>query len=1253
MIAGGKTLILTKDNGSFLTILNMEVGSCNFVEGDLIYTVKNDGIYSINAQTGRIGNVFKGKINGSARRLEGKIHFLTANGLVLHRGIFDPADENVHLERIQGSENDDGRCTYTLEGIDVSGKFIVTTITPDITGYIKGTRIYGRDNSLIFSTAMSDPSSGRYTVTPVYNESGDCNYISYSWNSKNSSYHYANIKVLGIYNGFAAQTNARDPNGYPCVTSEIVFARELSEKVYISAGAYWTWIRSTGSYGNGPAHGYPERIKVFVFNPENGTAGTGSISELGMRNVTVEYGSSSDTLAVFHTGNNHYGLSYGNETSVATWDQPLLGIIGRYVNKHLDGDKDINCVVIYDETNPSESYTAELLNRLSEKAAAHNGELIAADKIQIENGSLAEAIAGLGEEGHNMLLVSVEEGANAAITKTYSLLPDTEYHYEYYIKSDEPLASDVLQVSYEINQALDESGLASDGYIVTDMYFEDFNDTHLEPFFRLQESRVKDALYYGANVYNQQGSNWENRFYSDSSSLSFTIPQGKKAVLSFDWIIEMDGTQMWMANYIRINGQEWKAFAPQSGSGHYTHPVMLEEGENTLTFYAGAYGGRITSAKTCIDNLRADIVDAYYAATPGEPGHVSAPEQTRTLSIEQTPGGYVHVGGSFRTPPATVAYRAMADAEIISGPIGTDPYTVWTSTEPGSKKVQYNIPADKTAVYTLLYTQSSPRYYNDRNYPSNYYWGNYRWTSKYMNKNPQDPLDNVSTNYIIRLPAMSGTQTFSQESSDYRGAFGDYINITSVLANESNGPINDNRFFIDEGAEGEQKLYIENLTFGGNAAAEFCLPAGSCYIRDLSIYLMRNGVKEYVEEENFGSTEDLLKWKVDGAVAAIVKNSVPDDEDQSLVYRKGQVVDYNIYYYDYEGDPSKKQYWRYTHTPFNDGPHPDAYVILDENGSPAAVTGKILNESIRQFYIDGKYTLEHWQEDNTARPPTPEGNPDYDKLSNVETVTFYISGGATAPWIESIATDPAKVKEGDKYSIIVKVDDLEKDELRLFTEIYEDDKVIYSQWDHGITAGTNDEYPPVIINVKPAAWAGRYEVICTVRDHSGTGIDSYAFTVASAGKIEGNVYHTDLWDQNRKKFNLFYFGDEYNQYVSYSDYINMQPPRKRGVNVFWSGEKFLLSAEVVGDALSVSVNISGDDAYKTALRDTGRKNADGEAIYEGSLWSDTMMNKWGRNGPEELIFCFAADYGDGIIKTFNVPVIIDSTLDYWLLHRVW
>lgn len=444
-------------------------------------------------------------------------------------------------------------------------------------------------------------------------------------------------------------------------------------------------------------------------------------------------------------------------------------------------------------------------------------------------------------------------------------------------------------------------------------------------------------------------------------------------------------------------------------------------------------------------------------------------------------------------------------------------------------------------------------------------------------------------------------------------------------------------------------------------------------MQNFKIYYINNGNKVYLYHKPLQDTSELSVWDIsENAAAAMHTETRPEkEEDAPLIYKKGQLVSYNIFYDDYENDPSKRQYWRYTHTPYNDGAHPQAAVILDEYGNVMSSTGAILAQSIPRFYIDGKYTVEHWQEDNTNRTGEAGGAAGddqdvtdytlYDKLSNVETITFYIEGGASAPWITFIKTIPAEVKEGDTYRLQIGVDDAEKDPLRLTTELYKDKKLIYTHRQTDILADINGVYPEITTGCPPIAEPGNYEAVCTVRDWTGAGIGSYRFTVISEGKVTGFVNHTNQWEENRKKYNLKRFSEEGNRPMQLNDYIAMPTPRLRGTNVFWSGEKFMLRSETEGKPMKLNVEIytvneqgvRKSTGYFTELTKTGSKTATGAELWEGSLWEKGMINRWGRRAPEQLIFVFTASYAGGTAKVDEVMVLVDSRQDYWQLHRLW
>ncbi|QHI72521.1 hypothetical protein [Aminipila terrae] len=322
--------------------------------------------------------------------------------------------------------------------------------------------------------------------------------------------------------------------------------------------------------------------------------------------------------------------------------------------------------------------------------------------------------------------------------------------------------------------------------------------------------------------------------------------------------------------------------------------------------------------------------------------------------------------------------------------------------------------------------------------------------------------------------------------------------------------------------------------------------------------------------------------------------------------------------------------------------------------------------------MDGKYTVYHWQYDDTSRGLIPGGYPAYDKVSNTAELTFYIEGSATAPWITGISTSPVKVTENNYFSINAGIDDVEKDVLNLTTEVYKDKKHIFTHRKKNIKPidslgqisvnGKHGDGTPAVGDITypvtntgdlpDKAQAGIYQVVCTVRDQTGAGIGTYKFIVLSEGKIIGQVYHTDQWEINRKKYNLNRFKDEINKNIPYDDYMKLKQPRTRGVNVFWSGEKFMLSADVAGKPIKVTCKINGT-SYGANMKNSGKKNAAGETVYTGSIWDRSMINKWGRKEPVELTFTFSAVYSSGITKRHEVKIIVDNMEDYWKLHRVF
>lgn len=286
------------------------------------------------------------------------------------------------------------------------------------------------------------------------------------------------------------------------------------------------------------------------------------------------------------------------------------------------------------------------------------------------------------------------------------------------------------------------------------------------------------------------------------------------------------------------------------------------------------------------------------------------------------------------------------------------------------------------------------------------------------------------------------------------------------------------------------------------------------------------------------------------------------------------------------------------------------------------------------------------------------GNPAYDKLSNIETLTFYVEGTAEAPWIESIKTGQAgqqesggefpflqkKVEPGMNFGLRIRVDDLEKEVLSLETELYKDGKLLLHHYE-GEIIPVNQVYPPVTIPTAGRGEPGSYQVVCTVRDETGAGLGTHKFRVFVVNTLDGWVNHTEAWEQNRQKFNLKHpvVGD---------------PETPRGKSVFWPGETFVLKAAAGGNPLAVTCEIlgynkdNGEALYKTSLSSSGMKNSKGEMVYAGTLWHANMLKEWRGNILTPLTFRFTSVYQDTVLQK-DVQVILDNREPFLLLHRVW
>ncbi len=1224
-----KTHLLEKENGAYLTTLEFEMGEKNFVEGDFIYTFKTDGIYQVNRKTGAIKQLLQTSGTGGAvKKIQKELHFLTIQNNTLKRGIFNLKTQAVRYEAIEKVKNS-GNLYFQSEGIciDSEGNLLVRLYYKNNQekNYVNAA-VFTRENQ--FSREIHVGIDENAEILPILDEEGRLRYVSYVGKQNGSKYKRIMVYCHRTSDGTTLSYTYENRSGYE--TEDLpLYGKIQGDTVFI--------LTPQTPYAVGAAGGYYEVTKVTAFDFQTSATEESSISVMGLT-----------TGVQFFKQSSHYAAAEQNN-KINLYQKPasLNQLILEQMKRELAGKADLRLTALFDETNQANGDTFQSTIKalsdfgyqfvqITEKAASY-GETIrsALDGIKMKS---AEFLTGMPK----LLTERTEQGSKTKIVvsqtegkmeKTLLLEKNKKYYYEYELKKegDTKEQTDVLKQTPILAKTIPEALLSSSVYPVSKSFTEDFNDTNYNPYFTLDEKGEFTADYHFNSKENRYASGretgrgnygayqylYETRSASLSrtlASVQFTIAAGEKGVLSFDYSKGLNANFS-KESEILIDGKP--AYIEQiEGDGSYTHPVVLSSGIHEITLNSGTYGRSGLLCYAMIDNVRVDYLGAYSAA--------------QTSEAVQT-GGDTKITGSFTASPEITAYQAVKNASAVTDFAPQDG-SVYTT--PGGQRMEQ---------FMVEATMNPP----DRT--------NYSIQVAYDGKTPKKDGMSYQARGTVKdneLPYFNGNYIFTAQKgrSSYTLTATEGVQLHRVFYSlfPTNYPKTSSYF------EAGGLLYDAVQKYDDKTTVSLVFPKGTYYLQNFKVYTFDDaGNKQYVDNAAFKSQADLSVWKKTNLIASVIADN-DEKEDPSLVYKKGELVSYGISYYDYESDPSKKQYWRYTHTPFNDGAHPDAATVLNEDGNITSQNlNKVLNQPIQRFYVDGKYTVEHWQEDDTSRGSKVGGNSLYDKPSNVESLTFYIEGGGSAPWITSIKTVPTKVTEGEAFQIQVGVNDAEKDELRLTTEVYKDKKLLYTHRKTGLNA-VNGSYPLTTTGtVESKAQTGTYEVVCTVRDQTGAGIGTYRFTVLSEGKITGMVYHTENWEKNRKTYNLKRFKDEGNQEIPYADYVKQKAPRKRGTNVFWSGEKFMLQAEVAGSPSKVTCKIEGYPAYSTTMKSTGKKNAANETIYSGSLWDSTMLNKWGRKTPKELTFTFTATYSAGTTKTYTAKIIVDSQEDYWQLHRAF
>ncbi|MBQ2095577.1 MAG: hypothetical protein II474_06710, partial [Firmicutes bacterium] len=533
----------------------------------------------------------------------------------------------------------------------------------------------------------------------------------------------------------------------------------------------------------------------------------------------------------------------------------------------------------------------------------------------------------------------------------------------------------------------------------------------------------------------------------------------------------------------------------------------------------------------------------------------------------------------------------------------------------------FEIPKDRTVLYAYASGTGKPSVYTNSSGKKRYYDARWNWNGDLQGIHTKES-NGLLTLYEMPNPArffwrtLTGSHALTGRADTYYGAD---ISIDSAVLYVSEAgaavppALREGRFLEKEG-----QLYAEDLVFSGRGLVSFAAQDGTV-VRNLRVYSVSGGSEVTALTCAFRGESDLDGWSGETASAVIAPFAI-QKEEPARVYAKGETIRYQVFYGDYEHDPGKKQHWVYTHEALTDGPFPQA--------------GQDLSSPVTKFYVDGKYTATHWQEDDT-------GNSAYDKESNKVEITFYINSGpgSGAPWVKSIKTDPAAVRAGDAYTVRAAVDDSDKDPLTVTVEVYKDQgsQPVGKKTVRDLKPEASGRYPDVVLSGLPAAAAGTYDIVVSVKDDDGADVDTLRFRVKEARSLTGTVTHTAAWEANRLAWNEAMKG---------ADAV-------RPENMFWPGEMLVLNAPCTGDPVSVDAQIREFPQYAARLT-RGAAGADGKPVYTGQLWHSSMLTVIGTARPVPATVRFTAQYADGSKLTWDVAIVFDQSRgSYYQLHRTY
>ncbi len=1252
-----KILIIDKKTGAFVASPQFDYKylyshKSNYKNIDDQFYIKDDNLYILNRYGINVFNILSGTTKKIADyeiykscRVKGKVHFGFHEKRVNYRGVLDLNTGSIEKQFLTSYGIDQGYTPYDTVGIDVYGNIVL----------YKGEKffVYNIDNICIKIIESSLSSFDQLGV--VTDTASKITHV-YTFNERRTSKDDLdqNLFVAEIYGNRSNKYHYRDTSAW--TYSGMMFAKSIGDRIY---------FLKAGERGEDTCSSTPYEIDLNSTNR--------IIDRVGTDGNAGEYSIQTDNYVAYVQVNERENRQSYQRIYMNKMPSTLEGNINRALNKNVNfenSDFQKNIVIIDNEHSSNTSYMSKVIESINKIGAkftsigstsssnylvkiknAVNGNAIPYNTYSMNNNmyNLANVLDVNKQNLKNPVINFAGSGnSNGQIYKKIELEPGAEYCYEYDIQYTNKGSMTHADI-FDINHSLSNTGYAGTNHVAVgtgNIEFENFdNDDRMNPFFSYNGDWTNynfksDVLMYSTSSNRERTGTQEIAFTTDTS-----------AILSFDYGYMSDiryrKSTLYRTKFeIYINGvkQNVAELSAEKDKEHkFKFYKEIPAGSHVLKLVYKQYV-RYRYQYAWIDNLK---VASIIKKTNGSYDNGALSKDTQIITENE----WQNVSGTYRAPYDVTQYAKISNKSKIIFEDFSDSNLKFNMSMEGhhvSGNTFRPIHNRGNNFGNLEYDDDGDLVHRKTHVTFSVPAGHIGYFGVWANGWQRDCGDDYgiidgdgisrvridSLDYRRQVNPLElyankynpGTYRVNFTSKSYyskkKKKWDDgYLSLDSMFLKLQPIGYDSNTQIIDDTGNvyAESKYYNEESTirlkYSSTKDSQFL-------IKNFKLYKIQDGEKilqhefDTLSQDQLNSLFDVSKYN---AQINVIDELVNEDKETPIIpiYSKGELIAYNIYYSDFEYDPSKKQYWQYSHTPFNDGLHPDR--------------GKILNAPIERFWVDGKYTVTHWQEDST-------GITSYDKESNKEKITFYVMGESTAvPEVTYIKTLPTAVKEGQTYRIQIGVDDEDLDDLDTTIELYLHNQLIYTYTKNNVSA-VSGIYPPITSGTAPAAVPGKYTIVATAKDDTGVGLKSYEFTVVSEGKVEGEVHHTEQWNKNRKKYNLSKTGDE---------------ERPRGYNVFWSGEKFVLEAKTEGKPHTVHVEIL-NEGYSTTLNSADNVN------WSGELWDKSMVEennyviiKWGRYKPETLTFRFTAYYDSGITRTHNTQIIVDHQHPYWQLRRAW